>query len=101
MVSAIAADESPIQPGAITVRKARTPLGDTIATLRRRPLAITGLAIVLIWLVLGITAPLLPLDNPNQQNLSARLEPPGREHVFGTDELGRDLFSRVIYGARV
>src|SRR3954452_18155105 len=98
--SAIAPDTQALA-GPIAARKHRTPFGDTIATLRRKPLAIGGFVVVMVWLVLGITAPILPIDDPNAQNLSARLEAPNAEHYFGTDELGRDLFSRVIYGARV
>jgi peptide/nickel transport system permease protein len=79
----------------------RTPLGDTIRTLRRRPIAVAGLAIVLAWLLLGLLAPVLPIDDPNTQNLGERLQPPGGGHWLGTDDLGRDMVSRVIYGARV
>jgi peptide/nickel transport system permease protein len=98
--SAIASDTQALA-GPIAARKHRTPLGDTIATLRRKPLAIGGFVVVMIWLILGITAPILPIADPNAQNLSERLQAPSAEHYFGTDELGRDLFSRVIYGARV
>ena len=44
--------------------------------------------------------PLLPLSDPNAQNLSNRLKPPSLTHPLGTDELGREIDSRVIYGAR-
>src|SRR6478735_10505890 len=98
--SAIASDTQALA-GPIAARKHRTPLGDTIATLRRKPLAIGGFVIVMTWLILGLTAPYLPIADPNAQNMSARLEAPSSAHYFGTDELGRDLFSRVIYGARV
>lgn len=47
-----------------------------------------------------LAAPLLPLNDPVVQDLSARLLPPSADHWFGTDTLGRDVFSRVIYGAR-
>src|SRR6188472_1572578 len=98
MASAIASDAQTLQLP-IAARKHRTPIGDTIATLRRKPLAIGGFVVVMIWLILGITAPILPIADPNAQDMSARLEPPSSAHYFGTDELGRDLFSRVIYGA--
>ncbi|MGH2549342.1 MAG: ABC transporter permease [Thermomicrobiales bacterium] len=81
--------------------KARSPLSDTINTLKRKPVALAGLFVILAWLALGILAPVLPIDDPNLQNLKARLEAPSSEHFFGTDELGRDLFSRIIFGARV
>ena len=75
--------------------------GRAARTLRRRPTALAGLAIVLGWLLLGVLAPILPIDDPNVQDLSARLKPPSVDHLLGTDDLGRDLTSRVIYGARI
>jgi peptide/nickel transport system permease protein len=59
-----------------------------------------------VLLALALFAPLLPLD-PYQQDLFGRLQPPGSQsasgavHLFGTDQLGRDLLGRVVYGARV
>jgi peptide/nickel transport system permease protein len=82
-------------------RKRRTPLGDTLRTLRSQPIALVGLAIVLGWLLAGLLAPILPIENPDAQNLAVRLKPPGSGHLLGTDDLGRDMVSRVIYGARV
>lgn len=81
--------------------KPRSPLRDTWFTLRRRPVAMAGLVVILVWLALGLLAPVLPIDDPNLQNLKVRLQGPSAEHWFGTDELGRDLFSRIIFGARV
>jgi peptide/nickel transport system permease protein len=83
------------------LQKRRTPLGDTMRTLRRRPVALAGLGVVVIWLVLGALAPILPLQDPNVQNLASRLKPPSSDHLLGTDDLGRDMVSRAIYGARV
>ncbi|MGJ4860286.1 D,D-dipeptide ABC transporter permease [Labrys sp. KB_33_2] len=67
---------------------------------RRQPLTVIGLAIVLMVLVIIAAAPLLAPYNPDKVALSLRLKPPSAAHWFGTDEVGRDLFSRVIYGAR-
>lgn len=62
---------------------------------------ILGAALVLIALVSAILAPVLaPLD-PAEQHLERRLERPSRSHFLGLDELGRDILSRLIYGARV
>lgn len=82
-------------------RKHRTQLQSVWRALRQRPIALVGLAIVLAWLAVGLLAPVLPLANPDEQNLAARLLPPSVEHWLGTDELGRDIFSRLIWGARV
>ena len=53
------------------------------------------------WLLVGLFAPFLPIADPNAQNLVERLKPPGGPHILGTDDLGRDIFSRIIWGARV
>jgi len=66
----------------------------------RRPLAVTGLVITAAWLIVVIAAPLLAPYDPLAQKFP-RLRPPGGGHWFGTDELGRDVFSRVLYGARL
>jgi peptide/nickel transport system permease protein len=81
--------------------KSRSPLGDAARTLRRKPLALLGLAIVLGWLSLGIFAPVLPVQDPNYQDLSQKLQGPAEIHPLGTDDLGRDMISRIIWGARV
>jgi len=63
--------------------------------------AVFGAALLLFWLFLALLAPLLAPFSPLQQNLRERLQPPDRVHLFGTDEVGRDIFSRVLYGARI
>jgi ABC-type dipeptide/oligopeptide/nickel transport system permease subunit len=66
----------------------------------RRPLAIAGAVIAGIWLVVAIFAPLIAPYDPLAQTFTS-LQSPSLDHPFGTDELGRDVLSRVIYGARV
>src|SRR6266480_6782116 len=66
----------------------------------RRPLALAGLGVIGAWAVIAIFAPLIAPQNPLAQNF-AILAPPSAAHWFGTDELGRDVFSRVLYGARI
>jgi len=68
---------------------------------RRNPLAALGVALVLIFVIFAAFAPLIAPQDPAAINLPARLDPPSRLHSFGTDELGRDILSRVIYGARI
>jgi peptide/nickel transport system permease protein len=68
---------------------------------RRNPLAVVGLAIVVLLVLVAALAPVLPLQSPYYQDLAQRLLPPSDAHWFGTDELGRDLFSRIANGARI
>ncbi len=67
---------------------------------RRDPGAMIGLVLVVLLLLLALSAPLIAGD-PLRQNLSARLQAPGAEHLLGTDQLGRDVFSRTVWGSRI
>ncbi|MGH7075999.1 MAG: nickel transporter permease [Stellaceae bacterium] len=64
-------------------------------------MAIFGAAIVVVAALVAVAAPLLAPYAPYAQNLADRLQPPSGAHWLGTDELGRDILSRLIYGARV
>jgi peptide/nickel transport system permease protein len=76
-------------------------LRDTYVLWRRNRLMVLGTSIILGLLLVAALAPLLATANPYEQILGDRLLPPSARHVFGTDGLGRDIFSRVVYGARV
>jgi len=78
-----------------------SPGARRMRSLLHNPMAIAGFIIILVWAILAIFAPLIAQYDPLEQNISARLSPPSLEHFFGTDELGRDVFSRVLYGARI
>lgn len=69
--------------------------------IRRRPMLWIGGFILTVLTLMAIFAPLLGTINPNQIAVSARMRFPYADHWFGTDSLGRDLYSRVLYGARV
>lgn len=69
--------------------------------LARNPSAVIGGVIMAVMILLALAAPLLAPFDPVHLSLSDRLMPPGTAHYFGTDELGRDIFSRVLYGARI
>jgi peptide/nickel transport system permease protein len=60
-----------------------------------------GLITVLVMIVASLAAPLIAPQDPTAQDLAGRLAPPSAAHWLGTDELGRDLFSRVLYGGRI
>lgn len=69
---------------------------------RRLPLiAEVGAIIVLAWIIVALTAPWLAPFDPIAQDLSATLRPPGADHWLGTDNFGRDILSRIIWGARI
>jgi peptide/nickel transport system permease protein len=69
--------------------------------LRRNKLASAGLVIVSLLMVMAILGPWLVPYDPSVQNLAARLQAPSWDHPFGNDELGRDILSRVLLGARI
>ena len=65
------------------------------------PRVFTGLAIVGLFVALALLGPSVAPDSPSALHLSDNLQPPRLEHPFGQDKLGRDVLSRVMYGARV
>jgi peptide/nickel transport system permease protein len=64
-------------------------------------LALLGAVVMSLFILIAIFAPLIAPYDPLQQNLAGKFAPPSRAHPFGQDELGRDILSRVIYGARI
>jgi peptide/nickel transport system permease protein len=77
-------------------------LHDRIAVhARHNPLAAIGVVLVIVFVIFALFAPWIAPQDPAAINLPARLDLPSHAHWFGTDELGRDILSRVIYGARV
>ena len=72
-----------------------------LRALARNPMAILGIVIILFWAAAALLAPVIGIRDPLAQKIGDRLKAPSAEYWFGTDELGRDVFSRVIYGARI
>lgn len=68
---------------------------------RKNKIAVVGMAIVLIFIILAIFAPLIAKEGLNDQMMADRLQAPSGEYWLGTDDFGRDIFSRIVYGARV
>ncbi|HEY7140138.1 MAG TPA: ABC transporter permease [Methylomirabilota bacterium] len=97
--------------GAVTI--AESALGDVASTpsrsegrrvflqLIRKPMAVLGALVILAWIAVSIAAPLLSSFDPVEVNVDNRLDPPSAEHWLGVDGLGRDVFTRVLYGGRV
>ena len=67
----------------------------------RQPSIAAGLLILLLFALAALLAALISPSDPLAQNVVAGLRPPGPDHLLGTDKLGRDIFSRMLYGARI
>lgn len=100
---AIPAAEQAEQPDALAhaMRKHRTLWRDAFGRLLQNKLAVFGCVIILMILVMAIFAPLIAPYGMNEQNYVAITLEPSSQFPFGTDQLGRDMLSRVIFGARV
>jgi peptide/nickel transport system permease protein len=61
----------------------------------------SGLLLTVVLILIALAAPLIAPHDPNVQDTSRRLEAPSKEHLLGLDDLGRDVFSRIVFGARV
>ncbi len=68
---------------------------------QRKPLGAIGAVVLFAFIVVALLAPQLAMYDPDLNNYRARVKPPSAEHWFGTDNFGRDIYSRVIYGARI
>jgi len=78
------------------------PTDSTLVTwAAKQPLAVAGAVLLTVFVLCATFAPWLAPHDPAQLDLTARLLPPGHGHWFGTDELGRDILSRTLYGARI
>ena len=67
----------------------------------RSPLTVAGLILISVFALAAVFAPVLAPANPLKQVLSTRLKPPSALHLLGTDQLGRDMLSRMLFGARI
>ena len=76
-------------------------LKHTLFLFRKSKLTMVGFILIVIFLLVAFFGPLFAPYDPIEQNFPARLQGPSREHLFGTDQLGRDIFSRVIHGSRM
>lgn len=68
--------------------------------IRHNLLTTIGFFVVAIFLILAVVGPLIVPYDYAEQNIEQRLQPPSADHIFGTDEFGRDVFSRVVMGSR-
>lgn len=67
----------------------------------KKKLVVVGFIITIVMAIIAIFAPLIATYDPYKVDVVAKLSAPGSKHIFGTDQIGRDIFSRVIYGTRI
>jgi len=94
------ATTSDYQAGRGLLRQSGFRLVEGLGVIARNRLALIGLTIICLGLLAAIFAPLLATHEPNEINIAARLQGPSAEHWLGTDFMGRDTFTRILYGAR-
>lgn len=81
--------------------KANSPWREAWNEFKKNKIALAGTIIVLIFILIAIFATFLAKEGINDQVMSDRLQPPSKEYWLGTDDFGRDIFSRIIHGARI
>jgi peptide/nickel transport system permease protein len=91
----------PPQPQQSMDEKVVSPWRDALRSLARNKLALVGAGLILFFILLAASAPWLTPYTYHDTDLPNRLQAPSGEHWFGTDDLGRDLFTRIAYGARI
>lgn len=85
----------------VVKRKKRGPIAEVFFRLKKSPLAVFGLLVILLLIFVALFADQLAPYRYSKQNLSRMFETPSKDFLLGTDEFGRDILSRLIYGARV
>lgn len=79
----------------------RPKKSDFLSRFIRNKLALSGLVIVLLFFIISLAAPIIERYDPSEINKEEMLLPPDSGHIFGTDKLGRDVFSRMVWGSRI
>lgn len=85
----------------ITKENYKSYYSKSFKILRKNKAAMLCLFIIILLVILAIFAPFFSTYDPNNQSLAEMLQPPSLKHIFGTDEFGRDILSRIIYGTRI
>lgn len=92
---------STFHAGTASVRSEGSRLAETLKLMRRHPTIPLGATVLIAMVAIAVLAPLLGTMDPTATSLARRLREPSAQFPFGTDMLGRDLYSRVLYGARI
>ncbi|QXH44880.1 ABC transporter permease [Pseudomonas xanthosomatis] len=105
MIANMSSTDTPAPRQADTPASSLDALGrSSLRVLRllvRNPMTLAGLLVAVLLIVVAAFAPWIATHDPVLQNLANALQAPGAAHWFGTDEYGRDIFSRLVYGARI
>jgi peptide/nickel transport system permease protein len=83
-----------------TLPQKRTPWGSAMNFARRQPLGTAGLIVVIVMFLAGALAGVISPFDPEENDFAAMMQAPSWTHMLGTDQMGRDIFSRLVYGAR-
>jgi peptide/nickel transport system permease protein len=92
---------STLAAGGVAREKRRSPWWEVWRRLRRNRAALVGMGVIIMLVMVAILAPVLTPYDPNKTDMKARLQRPSLSHPLGTDNFGRDMFSRVLYGSRI
>ena len=101
MVQQAAGSLSPTQAVPVGMRPKRTAWETIVNFAQRKPLGAFGAIIMIVLMVVAVLAPVIATDDPRLTNASQRFSPPGGETWLGGDQIGRDVFSRLVYGTRI
>ena len=101
MVQQVAGSLSPTEAVPVGMRPKRTAWKTIVNFAQRKPLGAFGAIIMIILVVVAALAPVIATDDPRLTNASQRFSPPGGETWLGGDQIGRDVFSRLVYGTRI
>ena len=91
----------PVSEESLSANRRRGPITFVRTTFRRSPSLVIGATVIMLLSVFALLAPVLSPYTPTELNISNRFLPPSLDHFFGTDELGRDIWTRSLFGARV
>lgn len=83
------------------LEKTPGPWREAWVSFRKSKVAVVGAVIVLFFILLALFGPFVTKEGINEQMMAERLQPPSSEYWFGTDDFGRDIFSRIVHGARI
>ena len=101
MVQQAAGSLSPTEAVTVGMRPKRTTWETIVNFAQRKPLGAFGAIIMIVLVVVAVLAPVIATDDPRLTNASQRFSPPGAETWLGGDQIGRDVFSRLVYGTRI